>query len=56
MIKELHHTAISASDLDQTSGFYCDFLGFSLEWCINRRQSKALEKVTGLKNHYERRK
>jgi glyoxylase I family protein len=50
MITAFHHTAISVTDLDRSIRFYCDLLGFSLEWCINHRQSAALEKVVGLEN------
>jgi len=31
MIKSLHHTAISVSDLDQSIHFYRDVLGMKLE-------------------------
>ena len=50
MIKTLHHTAISVSDLDQSIRFYCDLLGMVLEWRIDHRRGEALEKVVGMKN------
>jgi catechol 2,3-dioxygenase-like lactoylglutathione lyase family enzyme len=49
MIKALHHTAISVSDLDQSIRFYRDLLGMILEWRIDHRRSEALEKVVGMK-------
>lgn len=50
MIKALHHTAISVSDLDQSIHFYRDLLGMTLEWRIDHLRSEALEKVVGLRN------
>jgi len=50
MIKALHHTAISVSDLDQSIRFYRDLLGMILEWRMDRRRGEALEKVVGMKN------
>jgi len=50
MIKALHHTAISVSDLDQSIRFYRDLLGMILEWRIDHKRGEALEQVLGLKN------
>jgi catechol 2,3-dioxygenase-like lactoylglutathione lyase family enzyme len=49
MIRAMHHTAISVTDLGESIGFYRDLLGMSLEWRIDHRQSETLEKVVGLK-------
>jgi catechol 2,3-dioxygenase-like lactoylglutathione lyase family enzyme len=48
MIKGLHHTAISVSDLDKSIHFYCELLGMTLEWRMEHRQGEALERMTGL--------
>jgi catechol 2,3-dioxygenase-like lactoylglutathione lyase family enzyme len=50
MIKSLHHTAISVTDLDRSIQFYRDLLGMTLEWRIDHRRSETLEEVVGLKN------
>jgi len=50
MIKSLHHTAISVTDLDQSIHFYRDILGMTFEWRLEHRGGDALERVVGLKN------
>jgi catechol 2,3-dioxygenase-like lactoylglutathione lyase family enzyme len=50
MIKALHHTAISVSDLDKSIHFYRDLLGMTLDWRMDHRQGDALEQVVGMKN------
>jgi catechol 2,3-dioxygenase-like lactoylglutathione lyase family enzyme len=50
MIKAIHHTAISVSDLDASIHFYRDLLGMTLEWRMDHRQGDALERVVGMKN------
>ena len=50
MIKALHHTAISVSDLDKSIQFYCNLLGMTLEWRMDHRQGDPLERVVGMKN------
>ena len=32
MMKAIHHTAISTPDLNRLIRFYCDLLGFEVEW------------------------
>jgi len=50
MIKFLHHTAISVTDLNRSIRFYGDLLGMKLEWRVDHRKGEALEKVVGLKD------
>jgi len=50
MVKKIHHTGISVTDLDQSIRFYCDLLGMTLEWRIDHKKGEAFEKVVGLKN------
>jgi len=51
MMKAIHHTAISTSDLDQLKTFYCDLLGFEVEsefeWPVGIEVS---DKIVGLKD------
>jgi len=49
MIKALHHTAISVSDLDLSIHFYCDLLGMTLEWRMDHRRGEVLDRVVGMK-------
>ncbi len=50
MIKLMHHTAITVTDLDRSIRFYCDQLGFKLDWRVDHRRSEPLEKVLALEN------
>jgi catechol 2,3-dioxygenase-like lactoylglutathione lyase family enzyme len=50
MIKLLHHTGISVTDIDRSIRFYCNLLGMKLEWRIDHKQGEVFEKVVGLKN------
>jgi catechol 2,3-dioxygenase-like lactoylglutathione lyase family enzyme len=50
MIKAMHHTAISVTDLEESIRFYRDSLGMSVEWKIDHRQSETLERVVGLRD------
>ena len=50
MIKGLHHTAISVSDLDKSIHFYGNLLGMTVEWRMDHRQGDSLERVVGMKN------
>jgi catechol 2,3-dioxygenase-like lactoylglutathione lyase family enzyme len=51
MIRGIHHTAISTSDLERSLRFYRDLLGFEQvfesEW---DRGTEAADKITGLKD------
>ena len=48
MIQQIHHTAFSVKDLDRSLRFYQDLLGMRLDWRIDHRQSKMLEKIVAL--------
>ena len=48
MIQQIHHTALSVKDLDRSIRFYRDLLGMRLDWRIDHRKSKELEKIVGL--------
>jgi catechol 2,3-dioxygenase-like lactoylglutathione lyase family enzyme len=48
MIQQIHHPALSVKDLDRSLRFYRDLLGMRLDWRIDHRKSKELEKIVGL--------
>jgi catechol 2,3-dioxygenase-like lactoylglutathione lyase family enzyme len=51
MLKAVHHTAISTSDLDRLIHFYCDLLGFEIEREFNwEKGTEIADKITGLKD------
>lgn len=43
-----HHIAMSVRDLDRAKAFYCDLLGFEVDWEADHRSGEALSKVVGL--------
>lgn len=45
-----NHVAISVQNLEQALRFYCDVLGFEVEWDMDNRGSGVLSKVVGLQD------
>ncbi|MCP4682331.1 MAG: VOC family protein [Desulfobacterales bacterium] len=51
MMKAIHHTAISTGDLDRLKKFYCDLLGFEMEYEFYWDKGIEIsDKITGLKD------
>ena len=46
----VHHIAMSVRDLARAKAFYCDLLGFQVDWDMDHRSGEALSKVVGLEN------
>jgi catechol 2,3-dioxygenase-like lactoylglutathione lyase family enzyme len=45
-----HHAAIAVEDIDRILKFYCDLLGFSVEWIKEDYSGEEFSKVVGLED------
>lgn len=43
-----HHVAMSVRDLERALAFYCDLLGFEVDWDMDHRGGERLSRVVGL--------
>jgi catechol 2,3-dioxygenase-like lactoylglutathione lyase family enzyme len=50
MIARIDHTAISVPDLDRALAFYCDLLGFRLEFRWDWQRDDAIDTLVGLRD------
>src|SRR6266700_4085557 len=51
MILGIEHTALSVPDIDRAIAFYCDVLGFTLEWKAGwDKGAKPLDDLVGFAN------
>lgn len=50
MNANVHHIAISVEDIDRALIFYCDLLGFEVDWDMDHRSGEGMSKVVGLPN------
>lgn len=48
MEANIHHIAISVTDMDRALKFYCKLMGFQVDWDMDHRSGDALSKVVGM--------
>lgn len=45
-----HHVAISVKDMERALQFYCDILGFAVDWDMDHRGGEVMDRVVQLPN------
>ncbi|MEJ2098431.1 MAG: VOC family protein [Desulfobacterales bacterium] len=45
-----HHTAMAVQDMERAKNFYCDLLGFEIDWERPAYAGEPFEKVVGMPN------
>lgn len=45
-----HHAAMSVRDMDRSLKFYCDLIGFEVEWEFDHVKSELVDAIVGLKD------
>lgn len=54
MLKEMHHTGLSVTDMERSLGLYRDILGMEVEWDLTIKDIPAFGTIIGLPGVEER--